>query len=125
MSGTWEPVAAISVTQDMLQRYLALDLADFEQVLTAEEVQTGARLMKLQEPAWAIASELSDAELETLIRFFTLAEMQLPGWTAGKTSPVIYLVRMLKSRGGFSSDLKRWIKSNTDNRYLPNGAVML
>ena len=129
MSGTWEPVQAITVTKEMLSRYLEvlpeLDMAALDQTLPATEITSGARLMKLQKEAWGEADSLDDEQLEALIRFFTLAEMQLPGWAAGKTSPVIYLVKILKSRGAFDPELKRWIKANSDNRYLPNGAVML
>jgi hypothetical protein len=37
---------------------------------------------------------------------------------------VIYLVRLLKQRGTFEPELRQWIKANTDNRYLPNGALV-
>ena len=71
-----------------------------------------------------MATALSDEELIGLVRFFTLAEMQLPGWDGGKQSPVIYLVRILKQRGAFTPMLRQWVKANTDNRYLPNGALL-
>ena len=50
--------------------------------------------------------------------------MQLPGWEAGKKNPVIYLVRILKDRDGFDPELRKWIKTNTDNRYLPYGSAL-
>lgn len=69
------------------------------------------------------AASLDTAQLEHLIRFFTLAEMQLSGWTAGEKSAVIPLVRQLKVRGEFEKSLRVWIKSNTDNRFLPHGSL--
>jgi hypothetical protein len=59
-----------------------------------------------------------------LIRFFTLAERDWSGWEAGKSSPVIPLVALLKRKQQFEPDFRRWIKQHTDNRYLPNGAVL-
>lgn len=129
VSGTWEPAIKIEVNEALLTRYLALisdlDLTNISAGIPEQEITAGAALMKLQADAWQAATDLKDDELEALIRFFTLAEMQLPGWDAGKTSPVIYLVKILKKRGAFSSELKQWIKTNTDNRFLPNGAIVL
>lgn len=127
--GTWQPVAKIEVTEALLSQYLALvdaaDLDAIESTFPATEISKGAGLMKLKAADWQKAEMLDDAQLEKLVRFFTLAEAQLVGWDAGQTSPVIYLVKMLKQRGTFTPELKRWIKANTDNRYLPNGAVLL
>lgn len=127
--GTWQPAEKITVSNEQLANYVALaqslDLNQLDQAMPAEQRETGASLMKLEASAWSAAAELGDEELEALIRFFTLAEMQLPGWDAGKTSPVIYLVKILKKRGAFTAELKQWIKQNTDNRFLPNGAIVL
>jgi hypothetical protein len=81
-------------------------------------------MMKLEESEWHLAEPLSAEDLVGLIRFFTLAEMQLQGWEAGSKNPVIYFVRMLKSRGEFPPELRKWVRANTDNRYLPNGAAL-
>ncbi len=129
MVGTWEPAQAVEVTSELLAKYVAfsreLDLSNLASSFPTGELATGAQLMKLQKKDWQAADALVDDELVSLIRFFTQAEMQLTGWSAGKNSPVIYLVKLLKKRGAFDPELKQWIKSNTDNRYLPNGAVML
>jgi hypothetical protein len=92
--------------------------------LTQMQQQAGAHWMKQQAEYWLVAETLGDEDLQRMITFFTLAEKQLPGWDAGKQSPVIYLVRILKLRGTFTPELRRWIKANTDNRYLPNGALV-
>ena len=73
---------------------------------------------------WAAAAEvLDDSSIVDLVRLFTLAEC-LPGWESGAQSPVIPLARELKKRGVFPADLSAWIKSNTDNRFLPYGSLM-
>ena len=128
-SGVWEPAQTFTVTPELLNRYVELtrDLdLDFLNIgFPAEELSDGAKLMKLQAKDWQVAEDLSTEELEGLIRFFTRAEMEFSGWDAGKTSPVIYLVKILKKRSAFDPELKKWIKANTDNRFLPNGAVVL
>jgi hypothetical protein len=124
----WEPSKPAAINREKLEQYLqVIKTISLDQI--ADEFppmmqKSDAGLMKLQEEQWQVASELDDEALALLIRFFTLAEKQLPNWDGGQTSPVIYFVRILKERGSFGAELKRWIKSNTDNRYLPNGAVI-
>ena len=36
----------------------------------------------------------------------------------------IYLVKILKGRSAFRPELRKWVKTNSDNRYLPHGAVL-
>ena len=69
-------------------------------------------------------AEVNEATLTGLIWLFTLGEMALPGWTAGERSPVPALVRRLKQAGAFDPELSRWIKANTDNKFLPHGNLM-
>ncbi|MEM9621858.1 MAG: hypothetical protein AAF993_09440 [Pseudomonadota bacterium] len=74
---------------------------------------------------WAAqASQLGDTEIEALIRIFTLGEELYSGWLAGDKSPVVPLVRELKSRGTYDATLTRWIKSHTNNKFLPHGSLM-
>ena len=80
--------------------------------------------MSLGSKAWQLATNLSSADIEPLIRLFTLLERQVPGWDAGNKSPVIPLVKLLKARDDFSPELRKWIKANTENRYLPYGSAL-
>ena len=124
----WEPKRPVHLDAGKLRHLVAVmqraDPGNLAAALSEEEIDAEAGLMKQPEAAWAVAGELGDADIEALIRFFTLAEMQLPGWEAGSKSPVIYLVRILKQRDSFTADLRKWIKANTDNRYLPYGSVL-
>jgi len=128
--GVWEPArgpADKPLKLDQLKAYAALPdavLTNLAANLTVEQVSDDGRLMRLNEAPWQVATALTDEELVSLVRFFTIAEMQLPGWDGGKQSPVIYLVRILKQRGSFPPALRQWVKANTDNRYLPNGALV-
>ncbi len=94
--------------------------------LRDDEVQRLAAVAVHQDAAdWAaVAEPLSSAELEDLIRLFTLAEGTLPGWQAEARSPVIPLARVLRTRNAFPEPLAAWIKDNTDNRFLPYGSLM-
>ena len=92
--------------------------------LSEDEVARDAALMKQEESAWQVADQLETDEIVALVRFFTLAEQQLPGWDGGKQSPVIPLVRILRARDAFPGELRKWIKANTDNRWLPYGSAL-
>ncbi len=124
----WEPGKPSSVSTEQIVAVVEqARQVDIEQLkLNCDEAfaTDHAWMMKLEESEWHLAEPLSAEDLVGLIRFFTLAEMQLQGWEAGSKNPVIYLVRMLKSRGEFSAELRKWVRANTDNRFLPNGAAL-
>ena len=124
----WEPKQPAGVTLEQLTALAAqmvdADLSDLGTLLDKESIKRDATLMTQTEESWEVAASLSDDDIVVLVRFFTLAEMQLAGWAAGKRSPVVPLVKILKSRGVFTPELRKWVKANTDNRYLPNGAAL-
>lgn len=131
--GSWDPQAAPSsehyqIEPALLQRFIQISadgqLDNIAQLLSAEEQQQHAPIMQLDKQAWAVAETLNDKEIEHLMRFFTVAE-QLPGWDAADQSPVIWLGKCLKQRGtGINRDLVLWIKSHSDNKFLPNGPLL-
>ncbi len=130
--GSWQPPnkpsQAIRISNKLLERFISLgsepEIPDLASRLTPAEISEGAVLMTIGRSNWDTLRERDTDCLTSLIRFFTLAETQLPGWQAGNKSPVIPLVGMLKERHEFSAELRKWIKSNTDNRYLPYGSVL-
>ncbi len=84
-----------------------------------------ASLSGLRAGVWAQGvAELDSEAIESLIRFFTLAEEAISGWQAGAKSPVIALIKVLKSRDAYAPALTAWIKVNTTNRFLPYGSLM-
>ena len=122
-TGVWEPKKSADFSRENLVNLAAA--VDGETVaLSVAAATANSVLMQQEAEAWLVAEAFDDELLISLVHFFTLAEMQIPGWTAGKRSPVIALVKILKTRGVFDSELRRWIKTHTDNRYLPNGAVL-
>ena len=92
--------------------------------LKASGLDSEEWVMNQEEAAWESAEDLTSDDLVALVRFFTLVEHNISGWEAGAKSPVIPLVKILKSRDDFTPDLRKWIKSNTDNRYLPYGSAL-
>lgn len=129
--GTWEPgnKKSVDVVEheklvELLSCFQAADPEKLSESLSDAQIQTNAGLMSLTEASWLSCELLADEDLEPLVHFFTLAEMQLPGWDSGAKSPVIYLVKVMKKRGLFSPELRKWIKKNSDNRYIPNGSVL-
>ena len=140
--GAWEPENQASNDQSrteidraLLQRIIdifeethgeegaapdSLDLTSVDR-----DVQAANWLAGLPTAQWLEeASHWDDTQLWALIRFFTLAEMQLPDWQGGAESPVIPLAKSLRMR---KAPLQReqllWIRQHTDNRFLPYGPL--
>ena len=126
--GVWEPESPSSLALEQIRAVLSVvkgvELSDLAATLDDSFIASNSHLMSLDKTSWQQADNLDSVEIELLIQFFTLAEMQLPGWDGGDRNPVIYLAKILKKRGEFSTELKKWVKANTDNRYLPNGSVL-
>ena len=128
----WKPVQKIIIDLAKLRQYVAIasnfDDSNVAAALPVENISADSFLMSAAAADWAQADELNSDDISNLIRFFTLAEMQLPGWEAGKSSPVIYLFKLLRKKTDVDAEalkaLRSWIKTNSDNRYLPNGAVI-
>ena len=125
--GVWKPASeqllSMAALTILLEQLPTSELQSLEG-LTAEGFEVARGWIKLPAQSWALAETLSSEHIRQLIRFFTLAEYHWAGWEAGKLSPVIPLVAQLKQRDAFDAAFRRWIKTNTDNRYLPNGAIL-
>lgn len=130
---SWNPTPAASFKPDaeLLQRLIELSrqpdqLAQLGEHITSKEQQLWQPMMKLDRQFWIDTGlALSTDDTQALIRFFTCAEMQLQGWDAGETSPVIGLVKSLRQRKEPpAKELLLWIKANSTNRFLPNGPLL-
>lgn len=129
--GSWDPTAAetFTISSSVLEKFAQLansnQLTDLTEQLSSEEIQQQAPIMRLDFQSWENAATNSDAQtLIALIRFFTIAEQQLPGWEGQEKSPVIYLNKLLKLRKEpLDKDMLLWIRANSNNRFLPHGAL--
>ena len=111
-----------TLNADTISQLLALADCDFEQALTVSAEDAEQLAFTARHDGWATqAGALDDQQLVQLAQFYTLAEQQLGGWRADDKSPVIALVRELKKRQRFDGQLRKWIKANTDNKFLPHG----
>ncbi len=131
--GSWNPDAKpddqqFQVERANLETYIALSsegrLNELPTIMSADQQQLQAATMHLSKDQWFAAADMfNDKEIEHLMRFFTVAET-LPGWDAGADSPVIWLGKLLKQRGvGINRELTLWIKANSNNQFLPHGAL--
>ncbi len=132
---SWDPdagqkAAPFSLNEEQLALLLSISRNgqsdNLANALNADQQNTLRPAMKQERQFWLdVAEQLSSNDIVDLIRFFTLAEMQLTGWQAGERSPVIGLVKALRKRGDApEKTLLQWIKDNSDNRYLPNGPLL-
>ncbi len=125
--GNWEPEAPkTKLTVNMLTPALSLtdpDSFPAEAPAAINALKPFANSFALQ---WEdVLAQLSDEQLISLIRFFTLAESQWSDWHGGDRNPVIWLCKALKKRGLFpDKELTAWIKNNSDNRFLPYGNAL-
>lgn len=58
------------------------------------------------------------------IKVLTMSEQEYSGFDCGAKSPVIPLVRVLKRRDAYPSDLTSWIRGHSQNRFLPYGSLL-
>lgn len=131
--GAWEPEKQPSqkgadeeISRALLQRFISAvqSGAPLGDSLTPAD-QQASQLMRLPQQRWQEESASWDsAQLWQLIQFFTLAEVQLPGWDAGADSPVIALAKSLRRRKApLDREKLLWIKQHSHNRYLPYGPL--
>lgn len=132
--GSWTPESSSSsdsaISQDFLQR--ALHIVDNDQIHSlmdalTEEEKAQYSIMHCETQPWSDALKGYDNDkLIKLIKFFALAEMQLPGWQAGENSPVIAINRYLVSQGDkLDKSTLLWLREHSTNRFIPNGAIKL
>ncbi len=132
--GAWDPSQAAGndsfmIDQDQLNIFINLSdddkLGELEAHLDSDTINAQAPLMTQSKERWFEAADaLDNAQILSLIRFFTIAEMQLTGWEAGSKSPVIWLTKVLRQRKAPpDKSLLLWIRENSDNRFIPNGAL--
>ncbi len=133
--GSWNPAdgsettATYSIDAQLLAKCAGFAAVGDWQALAAWEKQLPSnsnQMMRLTAHDWQPAlTALDEPTLVQLAQFFTQVEQQLSHWHGGDKSPVIWIARLLKQRGTpLSRDMVLWIKSNSDNRFLPNGPVL-
>lgn len=92
--------------------------------LTDDEQALLRPIMLVDGELWQsfVAAE-SDVSIEAWIKVLTLIERDFNGFEAGNRSPVLTLIKVLKSRNALPDGLFAWIKAHTQNRFLPYGSL--
>ena len=95
-----------------------LDLGDQNTVLLRE-------LMAADLDQWqALVDATPSTTLVKWLRVVVLAEVRLPGCECGAKSPAIRMARTLRARNAYPRELTPWIRSVSDNRFLPYGSLL-
>jgi hypothetical protein len=98
-------------------------LGQMPTMFSVVEERWRGNMMRLRPETWyEVGNQLSDDEIKHLIRFFTVAERDLPSWKSGSVSPVIWLTHFLqRRRTELDLELVEWIRKTSTNPYLPYG----
>ena len=131
---SWDPNIAEQQASYQLDREFLLNIIGIRQkepnrevsdYFTTDEKQKHSAMMKLDRQTWLeTTADFETEQLLSLIEFLTLAEMKIPSWEVGAESPVIHIVKFLRQRKTPpSKEILLWIKANSSNRFLPNGAL--
>ena len=127
-TGSWVPeTAKASLTlpsEDALARWSAMSADQISQ-LTSTEISQLASTINAGVDRWI--EHVDDCDQDTLLgllKFFTLAEMTHTPLRADKHNPAIACAKLLRKRyGPLDKALLQWIRSVSDNRFLPYGPL--
>jgi hypothetical protein len=95
--------------------------------LHSADVDLISRYLNAPQSAWLEAIEnFTDTQILNLCMLFTVGEMKFSTWTFGSKNPTIYFLRQLKAENrAAEKDFVRWLKKQTDNRYIPYGPALI
>ena len=121
----WDPAKhSLGFAHSELLNRIGSDLKDDKLQLSSEQVESLRSIYFISADAWyEFGENRPDIELVNWIKVLTLCPEQYPGFDLGARSPVIPLVRVLRRRNTYPSDLTSWIKQHSTNRFLPHGSL--
>ena len=133
MVDTWQPAdQKAEISSEKLLGYASLISSQEtvqEEIVSLEkaDIDLVNNYLNMPQEAWLKAIEnFTDAQVLNLCMFFTVGEMKFPTWTFGSKNPTIYFLRHLKSeKRAAEKEFIRWLKKQTDNRYIPYGPAIL
>ena len=132
MVDTWQPSEQItSISAEKLLGLASLisgqDTVE-EDVMRLEnaDIELITNYLNAPQAAWLKAIEdFNDTQILNLCMLFTVGEMKFPTWSFGSKNPTIYFLRQLKTeKRAAEKDFVRWLKKQTDNRYIPYGPAL-
>ncbi|MCY4094113.1 MAG: hypothetical protein OXG05_03185 [Gammaproteobacteria bacterium] len=122
---SWDPSATtLTSSHRAILNHAASQLETDVFSLTDDEQALLRPTMHVDSDAWwSFSATESDATIEAWIKVLTLVERDFNGFEAGSRSPVLTLIKVLRTRNALSGNLFVWIKSHTENRFLPYGSL--
>ncbi|TGG93955.1 hypothetical protein E4656_07145 [Natronospirillum operosum] len=128
-TGTWEPEQdQLKPDPSRVRTWLQRDWQQPDDLKQLDDLDQASlqRWIDLPEERWAaLLDSLSTDQLVGLMRLCTLAEQHLAGCAAGEQSVVIHAFRRYRQQlGRPDPELTRWIRSHSDNRFLPYGPAL-
>jgi hypothetical protein len=132
MVDTWQPAEQNSTISTEVLSNLAFLISGQETIqedimrLNHSDIDLIAGYLNTPESTWLKAVEnFTDDQILTLCILFTVGEMKFPSWSFGSKNPTIYFLRQLKADNrAAEKDFVRWLKKQTDNRYIPYGPAL-
>jgi len=133
MVDTWQPSEQItSISAEKLLGLASLingknTIEDDIKHLESADIELISSYLNAPQSAWLKAiEEFTDTQILDLCMLFTVGEMKFPTWTFGSKNPTIYFLRHLKAENrAAEKDFVRWLKKQTDNRYIPYGPALI
>ena len=133
MVDTWQPSEQItSISAKKLLGLASLingknTIEDDIKHLESADIELISSYLNAPQSAWLKAiEEFTDTQILDLCMLFTVGEMKFPTWTFGSKNPTIYFLRHLKPENrAAEKDFVRWLKKQTDNRYIPYGPALI
>ncbi len=132
MVDTWQPNTGIDTISVAKLVQLAEIISSQETAkdeikqLNEADINQIANHLNSSQEAWLKAIEtLSTEQVLNLCMVFTLGEMEFSSWSFASKNPTIYFLRHLKAKKtSVEKDFVRWLKKQTDNRYIPYGPAL-
>ena len=133
MVDTWQPAEQeVSISTERLSIIVSLiggqeSIQEDIKSLDKSDVEWVNGLLHSPQSAWLEAIKgFNDEDVLKLCMLFTVGEMEYPTWAFGSKNPTIYFLRHLKYENrAAEKDFVRWLKKQTDNRYIPYGPALI
>lgn len=130
MKGVWEPKPThIKPDWQLLKPLLDRAWPDANELTQLNDIARGhiQRWIALPEAQWQECLDPLDTEqLKHFMQLFTLAEQHLPNCHAGAESAVIHAFKRYRTLAGQADpELIKWLRQQTDNRFIPYGSANL
>lgn len=122
---SWDP-SATSLTSEhrVILNHATSQLESETLSLTNDEQALLRPTMLVDSETWeSFVTTESNGSIAAWIKVLTLIERDFNGFEAGNRTPVLTLIRVLKSRNALPEGLFAWIKAHTQNRFLPYGSL--